>query len=330
MDNHLISVIVPVYKVEPYLRKCVDSILNQTYRNLEVILVDDGSPDKCGEICDEYAARDPRVKVIHKANGGLSDARNAGLDICKGRYIAFVDSDDWIEPEMYQRLYELLVRFNADMSVGGVADDIEENGRTYTSQKSNYGQEPFSESNVEAMKRFFENSWASWDKLYRRELFDNIRFPVGEINEDEAIVLHLLDRCKTVCYTSELFYHYMKRINSGSITMAPFSPSDLAWKKNCAFNLSYIRSKYPDLEPFAAKRYRSSLMWHITKLSIMDDCSMYQSEINQIMKELRSEKKVFDIIPMDSFKSRIQYMIAVYFGFKCYRTIFRIKRGKPL
>ena len=105
-DNSLISVIIPVYKVEKYLSKCVESIINQTYKNLEIILVNDGSPDNCGEICDEYAKKDSRIKVIHKENGGLSDARNAGIEIASGQYIAFVDSDDYIASNMYERMYE--------------------------------------------------------------------------------------------------------------------------------------------------------------------------------------------------------------------------------
>jgi glycosyltransferase involved in cell wall biosynthesis len=228
----LISVIVPVYNVEPYLRKCVDSILNQTYRNLEVILVDDGSPDNCGAICDEYAARDTRIKVIHKTNGGLSDARNAGLDIMAGDYVAFVDSDDWIEPSMYKRLLALLLRYDADLAFGGVSDDLEQGEAITTVKQSNYGNTPFSESSVAAMRRYFQGSWAAWDKLYKAELFDTIRFPVGEINEDEAIVLHLLDRCKTVCYTNEIFYHYMRRPTGQSITSSAFSLKKLVWVKH--------------------------------------------------------------------------------------------------
>ena len=328
--NPLISVIVPVYKVEPYLRKCVDSILAQTYTNLEVILVDDGSPDNCGAICDEYAVKDARVKVIHKPNGGLSDARNAGMAVMQGKYVAFVDSDDWIEPQMYQRLYELLMEYDADMAFGGVADEVIENGAVRTVKTSDYGQSPFAEDKLAAMRRYFCGSWAAWDKLYRAELFEGITYPVGEINEDEAIVLHLLDRCKRVCYTNEVFYHYMKRKNGESITLSPFAVRDLAWKKNCAANLAYVRKKYPELEVPAAKRYRSSLMWHITKISMLNDCSMYMPEIKQIMKELRDEKVIFDKIPTDTKKSKLQYLVAMHCGFRIYRALFRLKRGKTL
>ena len=120
MNKPLISVIVPVYKVEKYLERCVKSICAQTYQNLEIVLVDDGSPDQCGEMCDMFAKQDSRIRVVHKENGGLSDARNAGLDVMTGDYVGFVDSDDWIEPDMYQVLYERLIKEKAEISCCGM------------------------------------------------------------------------------------------------------------------------------------------------------------------------------------------------------------------
>lgn len=114
-DQQMLSIIVPVYKVEKYLRQCLDSIVNQTYENLEIILIDDGSPDNCGKICDEYAQRDNRIKVIHKENGGLSSARNIGTQIAKGEYITYVDSDDWLDKNMYSELISALEKYNLDM-----------------------------------------------------------------------------------------------------------------------------------------------------------------------------------------------------------------------
>lgn len=325
--NDLISIIVPIYNVEPYLRKCVSSILEQTYQNLEIILVDDGSPDNCSAICDEYSEKDARIRVIHKENGGLSDARNAGLDIMTGKYVGFVDSDDWIEPDMYEKLLENMKSFEADMSFGGVADELEKDGAITTIKVSDYGSEPFAESSVDAMKRYFLGSWAAWDKLYKATLFDDIRYPKGEINEDEAIVLQLLHQCKKVCYTNQVFYHYMKREQGESITMSSFSIKDLAWKKHCKENLFFIRERYPELERYAAKRYRDSLMWHITKASLLEDYLPYEAELNQIISELRKERLIFGKIPMESKKMKMQYYIALIFGFKFYRFIFRLKRG---
>ena len=131
MNNPLISVIVPVYKAEAYLEKSVKSIINQTYKNLEIILVDDGSPDRCGEMCDEFAKKDSRIRVIHKANGGQSSARNAALDIMAGDYVGFVDSDDWIEPNMYEHLYNLILKNNAQISVCGLQCDYDDGKIVY-------------------------------------------------------------------------------------------------------------------------------------------------------------------------------------------------------
>lgn len=322
----LISVIVPVYKVEPYLRKCVDSILNQTHRNLEVILVDDGSPDHCGVICDEYAAKDPRVKVIHKPNGGLSDARNAGMDVMTGDYVGFVDSDDWIEPQMYQRLLELLQQFDADMAFGGVADDVIHNGTVRTVKTSNYGEKLFAEGKLDAMKRYFHGSWAAWDKLYKKELFDGIRYPVGEINEDEAIVLHLLDRCEKVCYTNEVFYHYIKRADGTSITTASFSVKKLAWAKHCKDNLEFITRKYPGLKYSAAKRYRSSLLFLLSEIALSDDD--YTAQKQDLLSQLRRNSALFWKTPFSYGRDRIRMAALLYLPFGMFRWLVRMRMPK--
>ena len=160
----LISIIVPVYDVEPYLRKCIDSILIQSYRDLEIILVDDGSPDNCGAICDEYAEKDKRIKVIHKKNGGLSDARNAGLDIATGEYIGFVDSDDWVMPDMYEYLYKAVKEYDADMSVCGYYDYW---GKTISGR---YCQDIQVYKGQEGIKALLDLKFGNyvWNKLYKR------------------------------------------------------------------------------------------------------------------------------------------------------------------
>lgn len=322
MDD-LISVIVPIYKVEPYLRKCLDSICTQTYENLEIILVDDGSPDGCGAICDEYAAKDGRIKVIHKPNGGLSDARNAGLEIMTGDYVAFVDSDDWTEAAMYQKLLEYLHLFDADIAFGGVVDDLEQNGTVTAGKTSNYGENPFSENKTAAMKRYFHGSWAAWDKLYKAELFDEIRYPVGEINEDEAIVLQLLDRCKTVCYTNEIFYHYIRRLNGQSITTSSFSTKKLAWPKHCRNNLAFIRENYPELELDAASRYRGSLLWALTEIAVSE--GDYSAAAQSLLKELRQNAAVFHKAPFHYPKDRLRLRILLWAPFPVYRMLVRWK-----
>lgn len=263
----LISVIVPIYKVESYLCRCVDSILAQKHRNLEIILVDDGSPDNCPQICDEYAARDERIKVIHKANGGLSSARNAGLDIASGDWVSFIDSDDWIEPDMYEILLQNAVNTNAEISVGGVNDEVVDND-CVTVIKTTYNGVLKIEtlSPTEAMTRYFTTSWAAWDKIYRKELFQTIRFPVGEINEDEAIVLKLLDSCTAIVYTNQAFYHYIHRAQS--ITASAFSEKKLAWYRHCQDNLHWIQQYHPELAILAEKRLCSSILWTLREIAL--------------------------------------------------------------
>ena len=206
-----ISVIVPVYKVEAYLRKCLDSIVNQTYRNLQIILVDDGSPDDCGKICDEYAAEDNRVEVVHQENGGLSAARNAGLALVTGDYIGFVDSDDWIEPDMYEYLLENALKYQADIAVCGRVE-------RYVDKEVFRG---FSEIEVlarePALKYLLQNDLLqnyAWDKLYKRELFQDICFPSGKTFEDVAVMHKLFIKAERVVCLPEAKYNYLLRFNS--------------------------------------------------------------------------------------------------------------------
>ena len=178
MKQPLVSVIVPIYKVEPYLRWCLDSIVKQTYTNLEIILVDDGSPDGCPQICDEYAARDKRIVVIHKDNGGLSDARNAGLDICKGEYISFIDSDDWVANIYIEAMLKATITNNAEMVVGNF---IRAN-QTYSLQISNYSLANVETlSPIQAVKKLWSPEYVifvtAWAKLAKRDLYKDICFP---------------------------------------------------------------------------------------------------------------------------------------------------------
>ena len=230
-------------------------------------MVDDGSPDNCPEMCDEYAAQDERIKVIHKANGGLSSARNVGLDAASGDWVSFIDSDDWIEPDMYEILLQNAENANAEISVGGVNDELVDHDRVIVTKTTYHGalkQETLSPT--EAMARYFTTSWAAWDKIYRKELFQTIRFPVGEINEDEAIVLKLLDTCTAVSYTNQVFYHYIHRAQS--ITTSAFSEKKLAWYRHCQDNLRWIQQYHPELAAFADKRLCSSILWTLREIAL--------------------------------------------------------------
>lgn len=211
MDTAKISIIVPVYKVEPYLRKCLDSILDQTYQNLEILLVDDGSPDNCPAICDEYAARDPRVQVIHQENGGLSAARNAALKLATGEYLGFVDSDDWIEPEMFETLLRALQTTRSDIAVCG---RYEENKDRQTACVCPEAQVLDREQALGLLLQNDKVQNLVWDKLYRRELFQDIWFPEGKTFEDMAVMHWLFLRARQVAFVPKAMYHYLQRADS--------------------------------------------------------------------------------------------------------------------
>lgn len=210
----LISVIIPIYKVEPYLEHCIDSVLKQAYASLEIILVDDGSPDNCPKICDEYAQKDPRIKVIHKENGGLSDARNAGLDICTGDYIFFLDSDDWISKDCIQILEETAKANDYDIIVGnfrkvyqksGISDDI------HHPQHRELKPTQAIENLIGPNGLTFTTAWG---KLYKRHIWKDIRFPKGKLYED-AYVSHLLyAKSKTIAFIDTPLYFYLQRSDS--------------------------------------------------------------------------------------------------------------------
>ena len=214
----VVSVIVPVYKVEKYIKKCLNSIINQTYKNLEIILVDDGSPDKCPEICDEYAKKDNRIMVIHKNNGGLSDARNAGLDIASGKYVTFIDSDDYIAVDYIEKLYRALVDNGADMSLCSFIF-VDDNCSVITERQNDSPIADECISGLDIIKKLNQSHGGyyvvSVCKLYSIHLFDNLRFRLGKIHEDEFMIHHVLYRCKRVAAIAQPLYFYLQR--SGSI-----------------------------------------------------------------------------------------------------------------
>lgn len=209
-----ISVIIPIYKVEAYLEKCIASVQNQSYRNLEIILVDDGSPDDCGKICDRYAGEDTRIKVLHKENGGLSDARNKGLDAATGEYIFFVDSDDFIHPQMVEILYHDLQTTGADISVCGFLP-VEEGEEVSFALPDDRETEVYEgEEVMHGLQHRNLLTVVAWNKLYKRSLFANLRYPKGKLHEDEFLVHQLLHQCKRIVYTDVRLYYYLQRSNS--------------------------------------------------------------------------------------------------------------------
>ena len=215
MNVSLISVIVPVYNVAQFLDDCLTSIINQSYKDIEIILVDDGSTDKSGEICDTFAAQDGRIRVIHKKNGGLSSARNVGLGVAKGNFVVFVDSDDYLNHEMITKLYDAVMSTKAEIACCD-----------YTSLEFNND----SHSEIEVLNRkdaistLFDDygfQCFAWNKIYQRSLFENIRYPEGKLFEDIATTYQLLKKVDRVAYVKDKLYYYRQRTNS--ITKTKFN-----------------------------------------------------------------------------------------------------------
>ena len=250
VDTAKISVIVPVYKVEPYLDKCVSSIVNQTYTNLEIILVDDGSPDNCPAMCDAWAERDRRIRVIHKPNGGLSDARNVGMTVATGELMAFVDSDDYLAPDMYEHLYRRLAEDNSDIAVCGVQMVWEDKtpSRTLTREGSCVLNQE------EAMRAIIEESWLKqpvWYKLYKTALVRDILFPKGKYHEDVFWSYQAVGRAQRVSVSDHIGYYYLQR--GGSIMGEGYSLKRLDAVEAKVQRCAYIQERFPALSPLAVK-----------------------------------------------------------------------------
>ncbi|MBC5624031.1 glycosyltransferase [Clostridium sp. NSJ-49] len=209
-----ISIIVPIYNVELYVERCIESILNQSLSDFDLILVDDGSTDKSGEICEGYAKKDSRIQVIHKKNGGLSSARNAGIEIAQGKYIAFVDGDDFIHKDMYKILYDKIIQNDSDIvicefkKVYNKTDVID----TIENTKS------IELNNIDALHMLYSDKGAeftvAWNKIYKKELFDEVRYEEGKIHEDEFIAHKLLYKAQKITYVSKQLYNYIQREDS--------------------------------------------------------------------------------------------------------------------
>ena len=274
MRNEKISIIVPIYNVEKYLKRCLDSIIEQTYTNLEIILIDDGSRDNSGNICDEYAKCDSRIKVMHKQNGGVSSSRNAGLSLATGCFIGFVDPDDYISKDMYTILYDELAKNDADISMCGYKSFSDEKTTFQTSSSTDMY------TNIEAIKKLvFDNVFTShlWNKLYKRELFIDLKFPENRsIYEDVSVIYKLFDRAKKIVYNKSVQYGYFQRQESlvGRISEKKMLDSIDAVNERYA----YLADKYPEHENiFYVSRVFSSLIFNFV-LARDKNIKLYNSE----------------------------------------------------
>lgn len=299
----MITVVVPVYNIEQYIDRCVQSIVEQTYSSLEIILVDDGSTDKSNILCDKWAQKDKRIRVLHKKNGGLSSARNAGIDVAHGSYITFVDGDDYIEPNMYETMLSELKKHKADIVCAGRFTHIGEK-----QIKEEYTIETASEySNAKAVEKVLYNSEidvAAWDKLYKIEIFDNLRYPIGIINEDAAIIFQVLYRANKIVHCGKPLYHYVYRTNS--ISKAKYTSKKYDVYKNCVSISNFIRENF-DKQENACKVYCSLCAAGVLQ-TIYDTPGAkkkFKNEYLDFRRLLRDGIFILIKTPEVSFKTRI-------------------------
>ena len=322
MSAPLISVIVPVYKVEKYLEKCIESIVNQSYSNLEIILVDDGSPDLCGKICDIYAEKDSRIKVIHKKNGGVSTARNAALDIMQGDYVGFVDSDDYIDLKMYEYLINYIIEYEADISICEFRKIYESNGEIQADNPRIIQ----CLNNLQAMELLIGDEIIGsqpCNKLFRAELFKNIRFPQGRVYEDIAIMHRVFSKANRVVCSSQMMYNYLIRGNSTSYSQSPQWGYSLY--KAFADRYNYIKNYFPSLEKVAESKLIGiavGMYIHLQKFPSNKEMRNWEKEIsNQLkkhrktiwnMKEIRLIRRI-DAYVLSIFPSVIKIKYKIFY-----------------
>ncbi len=255
----LVSIIIPIYKVEQYLHRCVDSVLAQTYKNIEIILVDDGSPDRCSEICDEYAAADKRVKAIHQKNGGLSAARNAGFEACEGEYLYYLDSDDFITSDCIELLYKGIIKTGADVSCGsykfffdGDSCDVCRKIKTYDVMDSSVVLRNLLDGKVSL------EFAVVWNKLIKKDKVSSIRFPIKKYHEDEYYNWKLYLNTESVCFINQITYMYYQR--KSSITGSGFGNHNFDFLGALEERIEYFSTNRTELYPLAVKSYRMSLI----------------------------------------------------------------------
>lgn len=251
MSEDLISIVIPVFNVEKYLDKCIDTVCNQSYQNIQIILVDDGSTDNCGSICDKAARKDKRITVLHKTNGGLSDARNCGIDIANGKYITFIDSDDYISKDYVDYLYNLIKKYDAKISICG---HVKTKSETENARQSNPTEECFGkEKALEEMLYARKFSTSAWGKLYLTELFEDVRYPLGKFSEDMFTTYKVIAKADRIVYGSQICYYYLRR--NGSILVSQFSEKHM----DVLDGLNQLKKDIP-LEQYGLEKAYSSQM----------------------------------------------------------------------
>lgn len=312
-----ISIIIPIYKVENYLERCIESVLSQTYKNIEIVLIDDGSPDNCGLICDNYAEKEQRIRVIHKENGGLSDARNVGIELATGEYLMFVDSDDWIDYDMVEILHKVSVYKKADIvecSYRSIFNDrIEE--ETNCTADIITGDRIFA---LEGMLDWKYFKAVAWNKLYHRSVFSDIRYPKGKYHEDEFTTYKYFYNAKRLCYVDVSKYNY-DRTRETSITGGGFKESNLdacfALRERIDFfrenNIKKLEKKLNDVYGY--------VLFDCINKSI--DNEIKSEKIEQLVIQAQSDIEYFKNHPIN--KEYYKKLVLLSKGYKEYMKSYR-------
>ncbi|SKB63960.1 Glycosyl transferase family 2 [Lachnospiraceae bacterium] len=301
-----VSVIVPVYKTENYIVRCVESLIGQTYKDLEILLVDDGSPDNAGKICDEYADKDARVKVIHQKNAGQSAARNNALKLATGDYFCFVDSDDYIASDMIEKLYRLTEDNSADIAM---VDYL-----TFTGEKAEASGEKAEISfmnNMQMIRNIHtvkdELYVVMWGKLFKRELFNGIEFAEGRICEDLDVLYRLYDKAQKSVYSSEKLYYYFRgNVSSSTFGLNQKFYDDVFWVLER--EIRYIDEKYPDLSAYPRRTY----MYWIVDLAKKKGGIISLGELKQVYKRYREMYRESRSLKKEKFFTFFYYLPSLY------------------
>lgn len=317
MSPILISVIVPVYNVEKYLRKCLDSIINQTYQNIEIILVDDGSKDTSGQICDEYALKDSRIIVIHKENGGLSSARNAGLDIAKGNYVMFVDSDDYVEPQFCEIPLKLALEKGVDIVTFGYNKVFEDGHNWYRRTNT-----PRLIESIEGIREIIVKNDIifsfAWNKLYKLSLFNDVNYPIGKIYEDQATTYLLFHKAQRIYVTDAILYNYVYR--ESSISADWDRPEAIETRFQMWLErLEFVRKYYPENESVQINQLVDEGIKGFLRLT---GIMRYKKAVSMFSHFMDNNKKVIltlredKIIKLYYLNKYIFYLSCIYYRYR--------------
>ena len=317
-----LSIIVPIYKVEKYLDECIQSILHQTFTDFELILVDDGSPDACPQMCDAIAEQDSRVRVIHQKNGGLSAARNTGIEAARGNWLGFVDSDDFVAPDMYEKLYHAAVNADADCAVCSVQLTHEDGSRMDTPpQWKVYGGGYTGEDVLKTIT--WQNNapyLVAWNKLYRREVFRTLRYPVGRINEDVFVFAELFDTIKKVACVEQPLYFYRQRTGSIMQSKCTLRNLDEMWSFVHCFEC-FQRSGRMEMLPFVESRIFAKLTGVYYRLSAQE---RHSDAMRQAMAAQKKAAKLLRQQGMLTKKAALRTML-----FQNFPAVYGLRRKCP-